>query len=49
MWVAGAVALALPGSAAVRREVRDSLVLQRLNELAPPRDVLQLDPGLRRL
>lgn len=49
VWVAGVVALALPGSAAVRREVRDSLVLQRLNELAPPRDVLQLDPGLRRL
>ena len=46
VWVAGVVALALPGTASVRREVRDSLVLQHLNELAPPHDVLRLDRGL---
>ena len=45
VWVAGVVALELPRSATVRREVRESQVLQRLNELAPPRDVL--DAGLR--
>ena len=42
VWVAGVVALELPRNPTVRREVRDSQVLQRLNELAPPGDVLRL-------
>jgi hypothetical protein len=42
VWVAGVVALALPWNPTVHREVRDSQVLQRLNELAPPSDVLRL-------
>jgi hypothetical protein len=43
VWVAGVVALELPGDASVRREVARSEVLQRLNELAPPPDLLKLD------
>src|SRR5437762_9942269 len=37
VWVAGAVALQVPGQAALRREVQRSELLRRLNEIAPPR------------
>jgi Colicin V production protein len=40
VWVAGAVALQLPGHPKVRREVRQSEVIHRLNRVAPPRDIL---------
>lgn len=40
VWVAGAVALQIPGHPDVRREVRDSEVLHRLNRVAPPHDLL---------
>lgn len=41
VWVAGAVLLQFPGQTALREEVQGSKVLQRLNELAPPSDVLR--------
>lgn len=41
VWVAGAVALQIPGQAKLRTEVQRSVVLQRLNELAPPRTILR--------
>ena len=41
VWVAGAVALQVPGQTALRTEVQKSRVLQRLNELAPPRTILR--------
>jgi S1-C subfamily serine protease len=41
VWVAGAVLLQLPGQTKLRREVQQSRVLQRLNELAPPSTVLR--------
>jgi S1-C subfamily serine protease len=41
IWVAGAVALQLPGQATLRRQVQQSQVLRRLNEIAPPSTVLQ--------
>jgi uncharacterized membrane protein required for colicin V production len=47
VWVVGVVALELPRGAKVRREVVHSQVLQRLNELAPPPDLLKLDARLR--
>jgi len=47
VWVVGVVALELPRDAKVRREVAHSEVLQRLNELAPPPDLLRLDARLR--
>ena len=46
VWVAGAVALQLPTQGKVRREVKTSQVIQRLNELAPPREVLDVRPRL---
>jgi Colicin V production protein len=39
-WVAGAVALQIPGHPKIRKDVRQSEVLQRLNEVAPPREIL---------
>jgi S1-C subfamily serine protease len=39
--VAGAVLLQLPGQTKLRREVQQSRVLQRLNEIAPPSTVLR--------
>jgi hypothetical protein len=48
VWVAGAVALELPGQASLRRSVQRSAILQRLYGLAPPSDLLnvlaRLDP-----
>ena len=40
--MAGAVALQLPGHKKVHREVRQSQVLQRLDKIAPPHDVLKV-------
>jgi len=48
VWVAGAVALMLPGQTDLRRGALDSTVLRRLNEVVPPGDVLsalaRIDP-----
>ena len=41
VWVAGAVLLQIPGQAKLRTEVQQSLILQRLNTIAPPRTVLR--------
>jgi uncharacterized membrane protein required for colicin V production len=41
VWVAGAVLLQLPGQTQLRAEVQQSLILQRLNTIAPPRTVLR--------
>jgi uncharacterized membrane protein required for colicin V production len=41
-WVTGAVALQVPGHPDWHRQARTSEVLNRLNEIAPPRDVLRL-------
>jgi S1-C subfamily serine protease len=41
VWVAGAVLLQLPGQTSLRDEVQSSAILQRLNEIAPPRTVLR--------
>jgi S1-C subfamily serine protease len=41
VWVAGAVLLQLPGQTKLRAEVQQSLILQRLNTIAPPRTVLR--------
>jgi hypothetical protein len=42
VWVGGAVALQIPGHPEVRSEVKSSEVLRRLDQLAPPRDILRL-------
>jgi S1-C subfamily serine protease len=48
VWVAGAVALQLPGQTRLRQEAQRSQVLQRLNEIAPPsralRALARVDP-----
>jgi len=41
VWVAGAAIVQLPWFPQVRRDVRRSEVMQRLNEIAPPRTVLR--------
>jgi S1-C subfamily serine protease len=41
VWVLGAVALQVPGQTKFRTEVQQSEVLQRLNEIAPPRTILR--------
>lgn len=41
VWVAGAVALQVPGQTQLRTEVQQSRLLQRLNEIAPPRTILR--------
>lgn len=41
VWVAGAVALQLPGQTRLRQEAQRSEVLQRLNEVAPPSRALR--------
>jgi uncharacterized membrane protein required for colicin V production len=46
VWVAGAVALQLPGHPEVRRDVRHSQVLHRLNRVAPPHDILLVQKHL---
>jgi len=49
VWVAGAVALQIQGHKKVRREVKHSYVLRRLNRIAPPHDVLRIQAQLGRL
>jgi uncharacterized membrane protein required for colicin V production len=48
VWVLGAVALLLPGQADLRRGAQESALLQRLNEVIPPTNVLnalaRIDP-----
>jgi S1-C subfamily serine protease len=48
VWVLGAMALQLPGQADLRRAVQRSYVLQQLNEIVPPRSLLnalaRIDP-----
>jgi S1-C subfamily serine protease len=48
VWVLGAMALQLPGQADLRRAVQRSYVIQRLNEIVPPRRLLnalaRIDP-----
>jgi uncharacterized membrane protein required for colicin V production len=46
VWVLGAMALQLPGQTDLRRAVQRSAVLQRLNEIVPPRTLLN---ALRRV
>jgi uncharacterized membrane protein required for colicin V production len=41
VWVVGAVALHFPGQAELRQGAQRSLVLQRLNELIPPRTLMR--------
>lgn len=41
VWILSAVALQLPGQEDLRREVQQSSVLQRLNELVPPQRALR--------
>jgi hypothetical protein len=45
-WVIGAVALQIPGHPEVRREVRQSEVLHKLNKVAPPHDILLVQKHL---
>jgi len=40
VWAAGAVALQIPGQSTLRRDVQQSTILRRLNEIAPPSDFL---------
>ena len=40
IWILAAVALQLPGQVELRRDVQRSVVVRELNELLPPRDVL---------
>jgi S1-C subfamily serine protease len=48
VWVLGAMALQLPGQADLRRAVQRSAVIQRLNSIVPPRQLLnalaRIDP-----
>src|SRR5215210_1694642 len=50
VWVIGTVVLLLPGQTNLRRNAQRSLVVRRLNELVPPRKLLQtlarIDPLL---
>jgi uncharacterized membrane protein required for colicin V production len=41
VWVVGAVALHFPGQTDLRRGAQSSIVLQRLNELVPPRRLMR--------
>ena len=45
-WVAGAVALQVPGHPAIRKDVRKSEVLYRLDKVAPPHDILLVQKHL---
>jgi uncharacterized membrane protein required for colicin V production len=45
-WVAGAVALQIPGHPEIRKDVRQSEVLDRLNQVAPPHDILLVQKHL---
>src|SRR5919198_445841 len=41
VWVLGAAALLLPGQSTLRRSAQQSLVVRRLDEIAPPRRLLE--------
>ena len=41
VWVAAAVILQVPGQQKLTNEVRGSLIVQRLNEIVPPRTILR--------
>jgi uncharacterized membrane protein required for colicin V production len=41
VWVAGAALLQFPGQTKLRAEVQQSVILQRLNTIAPPRTILR--------
>lgn len=41
VWVAGAVLLQLPGQTELRKEVQQSVILQHLNDVAPPSTILR--------
>ena len=43
VWAGGAVAIQVSDEPELRREVRQSEVLRRLNAIASPKDVLNLD------
>jgi hypothetical protein len=45
-WVAGAVALQIPDHPKIRKDVRRSEVLHRLNKVAPPHDILLVQKHL---
>jgi uncharacterized membrane protein required for colicin V production len=46
VWVLGAVALQIPGQPKIRRDVRQSQVLQQLDQVAPPHDLLKVQKRL---
>lgn len=46
VWIAGAIALQIPGHPKVRTEVRRSELLGRLNKVAPPHDLLLVQKHL---
>jgi uncharacterized membrane protein required for colicin V production len=48
VWVAGAAIAQLPNDARVREEMRASEVIDRLDEFAPPPQILNVETGLRR-
>jgi uncharacterized membrane protein required for colicin V production len=41
VWVIGATLLQIPGQPKITNEVRDSAILQRLNAVVPPRNILR--------
>jgi uncharacterized membrane protein required for colicin V production len=49
VWLVAAVAVQLPGHAKLRREVRQSRVVEHLNRIAPPREVLRFRASFTRL
>ena len=48
VWAGGAVAMQLADQPKVRREVRHSQVIQRLNDIASPNGLLNIDANLNR-
>ncbi len=41
VWVAAAVALQIPGQPKLRHDVQQSTIVQRVNQIAPPRSILR--------
>jgi hypothetical protein len=48
VWVGGGVAMQLTDQPKVRKEVRHSQVIQRLNGIASPNGLLNIDANLKR-
>jgi uncharacterized membrane protein required for colicin V production len=46
VWVAGAIALQVPGQPKVHARVAQSKVLRRLDQVAPPHDILRIQAQL---